>query len=71
MRGVLLGLLGAILFSPMSLGADLRCTEADKSTWLPTANVQKMLQQHGFTGVGAVQVSAGLALVGVAGWQAG
>lgn len=39
--------------------ADLQCTDADKSTWLPTAQVQKMLQQHGFTDVGAAKVSAG------------
>jgi hypothetical protein len=59
MKRALLGLLGAALFSTMSLAADLRCTEADKSTWLPAANVQKMLQQHGFTGIGAIQVSSG------------
>lgn len=59
MNRTLLGLLGAALFSTISAAADLHCTDADKSTWLPAANVQKMLQQHGFTAIGAVQVSAG------------
>jgi hypothetical protein len=45
--------------STVTYAADPRCTDAEKSTWLPAANVQKMLQQHGFTGIGAVQVSGG------------
>ena len=56
---LLLALLGAALLSSASMAADPRCTDADKSTWLPASNVQKLLQQHGFTGVGAVQVSSG------------
>ncbi len=59
MKRVLLGMLGAGLLSAMSVAADLRCTEADKSAWLPAASVQKMLQQHGFSAIGAVQVSGG------------
>jgi hypothetical protein len=59
MKRVLLGMLGAGLLSTVGQAADLQCTNADKSTWLPAANVQKMLQQHGFTGIGAVQVSGG------------
>lgn len=39
--------------------ADLRCTDADKSTWLPPGAILKMLRDHGFADVGAVQVSAG------------
>jgi hypothetical protein len=54
-----LGVLSAVFLAKAGVAADLRCTDADKSTWLPAANVQKMLQQHGFTGIGAVQVSAG------------
>jgi hypothetical protein len=59
MMRVLLGMAGAILLSSMGQAADLHCTDADKSTWLPSVSVQKMLQQHGFTGIGAVQVSGG------------
>lgn len=59
MKRVLLGMLGAGLLSTVGQAADLQCTNADKSTWLPAANVQKMLQQHGFTAVGKIQVSAG------------
>lgn len=59
MSRVLLGVLGALLFSTLSSAADLRCTDADKATWLPAAKVQTMLQQHGFTDIGAVQVSGG------------
>ncbi len=59
MKRVLLGMLIAGLLPAMSMAADLRCTEVDKSAWLPAASVQKMLRQHGFTGIGAVQVSGG------------
>jgi hypothetical protein len=59
MKSVLLGLLGACLMAAMGHAADLRCTDADKSTWLPPANVAKMLQEHGFGDVGAVSVSEG------------
>lgn len=59
MKRVLLGMLGVGLMSTAAHAVDLRCTDADRSTWLPAANVQKMLQQHGFSGIGAVQVSAG------------
>jgi hypothetical protein len=59
MKRVVLGMLGAGLMSHAVHAADLRCTDAEKSAWLPAANVQKMLQQHGFSNVGAVQVSGG------------
>jgi hypothetical protein len=59
MSRILLGLLGAALFSTIGAAADLHCTDADKSTWLPVAQVEKMLQQHGFTGIGKVQANAG------------
>ncbi|HWA46890.1 MAG TPA: PepSY domain-containing protein [Dongiaceae bacterium] len=55
----LLAVFAAVLLAKAGVAADLRCTDADKSTWLPAAQVQKMLQQHGFTSIGAVQVSAG------------
>ena len=59
MKRGLFGMLGAALLSTMSHAADLRCTEADKSTWLPAAKVKQMLQEHGFADVGAVAVSGG------------
>lgn len=59
MKRVLLGMLGAGLLSTAVQAADPHCTDADKSTWLPAAQVQKMLQQHGFTGIGAAKVSGG------------
>jgi hypothetical protein len=48
-----LALLGALVAAPGADAATLQCTTADKSTWLAPAAVQKMLQQHGFTNVGA------------------
>ena len=59
MKRVLLGMLGVGLLSAVSHAADLHCTDADKSTWLPAADVQTMLQQHGFADIGAVKVSSG------------
>ncbi|WP_162917056.1 PepSY domain-containing protein [Dongia deserti] len=35
--------------------ADVQCTTADKSAWLPPAQVKAMLEQHGFTNVGAIK----------------
>ena len=54
-----LGVLSVVLLVKASVAADLRCTDADKSTWLPATEIQKMLQQHGFTTVGKVQANAG------------
>ena len=48
MKRALLGMLGAGLLSAMSHAADLQCTEADKSTWLPAAKV-KALKPSGMT----------------------
>lgn len=47
------------LLSATSRAADLRCTDADKSTWLPPAAVVQMLLEYGFTDVGAVTADAG------------
>ena len=47
------------LYASAGHAANLQCTSADKSTWLPAAQVQKMLRDHGFTDVGAVQAGAG------------
>ena len=57
------GLLGAVLFSlamaPLAQAASIQCTTADKSAWLPPAEVKAMLEQHGFTNVGAPKPSDG------------
>ena len=51
------GLVAAILVSlsvaPLAQAAGVQCTTADKSTWLAPAKVKAMLEQHGFTNVGA------------------
>lgn len=52
-------LLVGILISSAAQAADLRCTDADKSSWLPAAQVQKMLRDHGFADVGTVQTTEG------------
>jgi len=59
MKRVFLGLIGVCVTAMAAQAADLRCTDADKSTWLPAANVKKMLQEHGFADVGAVKVNDG------------
>jgi hypothetical protein len=39
--------------------ADLQCTSADKSSWRQPAAIKKMLEQHGFTRVGAIRPNEG------------
>jgi len=48
-------LLGSLMAAATAHAADVQCTTADKSAWLPTAKVKTMLEQHGFTNVGAVK----------------
>jgi hypothetical protein len=47
------------LLSQSAAAADLHCTDADKATWLPPAQIKQMLQQHGFTSVGQVAADEG------------
>jgi hypothetical protein len=56
---ILIGATGLWMLALSAHADDLRCTDADRSTWLPAAQVQKMLRDHGFADVGAVQVDAG------------
>lgn len=49
----------ALLIARLAEAAGLQCTTADKSTWLAPAAVQKMLQEHGFSNVGAIKPDAG------------
>jgi hypothetical protein len=58
------GLLGALLIINLSVAslahaASVQCTTADKSAWLSPAKVKAMLEQHGFTNVGAPKASDG------------
>lgn len=59
MKQIYCGLLGICLTAGAAQAADLQCTDADKSAWLPAAQVKKMLQGHGFADVGAVKVGDG------------
>ena len=56
---IALPLIALCLLATASTAADLHCTDADKSTWLPPAQVQKMLRDHGFADVGAVTATPG------------
>ena len=57
------GLVGALLISlsiaSSAHAASVQCTTADKSAWLSPAKVKAMLEQHGFTNVGAPKPSNG------------
>jgi hypothetical protein len=56
-------LIAAVLVSlstaPLAYAASLQCTTAEKSAWLSPAKVKQMLEQHGFTNVGAPKASDG------------
>lgn len=56
---ILLCVAGFWILALSAHAADLRCTDADKSAWLPAGTVKKMLQDHGFTDIGAVNAGAG------------
>ena len=59
----LTGLVGALLISlsiaSLAYAASVQCTTADKSAWLSPAKVKAMLEQHGFTNVGAPKAGDG------------
>jgi hypothetical protein len=56
---ITLALFGSLAMAPIAHAAGLQCTTADKSTWLPPADVKKMLQQHGFADIGAIKANDG------------
>lgn len=56
---IALPLIAFCLLATSGAVAEPHCTDADKSTWLPPAQVQKMLRDHGFGDVGAVKATAG------------
>ncbi len=51
----LLALLGGLMATPLAQAANVQCTTAGKSAWLPPAEIKKMLEQHGFANVGQVR----------------
>ena len=53
MRTVVAALFISLAIAPVAEAASIQCTTADKSTWLAPAKVKAMLEQHGFTSVGA------------------
>ena len=58
-KTIWLAMLGDLTIAPTVHAAGLQCTSADKSTWLPPAEVKKMLQQHGFANLGAIKANDG------------
>ena len=52
-------LLVTLSIAPLAHAASVQCTTADKSAWLSPAKVKAMLEQHGFTNVGAPKPSDG------------
>ena len=59
MRLVAASLLVTLSLLSGAQAASVQCTTADKSTWLPPAKVKAMLEQHGFTNVGAPKANDG------------
>jgi hypothetical protein len=58
-RALATAFLISLTAAPQAYAANVQCTTADKSTWLPAAQVKKMLEQHGFTKVGAPKAGDG------------
>ena len=56
-KRMLLALLATLAISALANAADVRCTEADKSSWLPAAAIKQLLQEHGFADIGAVKAN--------------
>lgn len=48
-----------LVFAAAAHAADLQCTSAAKSTWLPPAEVKRMLEQHGFGNIGTIRPNDG------------
>jgi hypothetical protein len=59
MRTVAAALLVSLAIAPVAQAAGIQCTNADKSAWLAPAKVKAMLEQHGFTNVGAPKPNDG------------
>jgi hypothetical protein len=48
-------MLGSLASTTAAQAANVQCTSADKSSWRQPAAIKKMLEQHGFTRVGAIK----------------
>jgi hypothetical protein len=59
MRTVAAALFISLAIAPFAHAAGIQCTTADKSTWVGPAKVKAMLEQHGFTNVGAPKPNDG------------
>jgi hypothetical protein len=59
MRHLATALVFGLSIAPLAHAASIQCTTADKSTWLAPAKVKAMLEQHGFTSVGAPKANEG------------
>jgi hypothetical protein len=59
MRNLAAALLVGLVIAPVAQAAGVQCTTADKSAWLPPAKVKTMLEQHGFSNVGAPKPGEG------------
>ena len=57
--GFVMMLLVGLWFGGPAQAAEVQCTTADRSAWLPPAKVKAMLEQHGFTNVGAPRPNDG------------
>jgi hypothetical protein len=57
--GLVTALLAGLAIGGPTHAAGIQCTTADKSAWLSPAKVKAMLEQHGFTNVGAPKPSDG------------
>jgi hypothetical protein len=56
---IILAFLGGMAIASAAQAASLQCTTADKSTWLPPAQIKAMLEQHGFGSIGQIKANAG------------
>jgi hypothetical protein len=59
MRNLAAALFAGLVIAPAAHAAGVQCTTADKSTWLAPAKVKAMLEQHGFSSVGAPKPGEG------------
>ena len=49
----------SLAIAPLANAASIQCTTADKSAWLAPPKVKAMLEQHGFTNIGAPKPNEG------------
>jgi hypothetical protein len=50
-------MVSSLVFGTAVQAANLQCTSADKSSWQQPAAIKKMLEQHGFTRIGAIRAN--------------